>query len=141
MARNGAVGQGVSMRSVQRLRGLAASVLLLSTIAVAPWTRAQTTPETTPELTEEQLQILQDLPPEEREALIEQYLKAREQGGESRTTGERPAVTLPRERDTTGREVRPLSPEEGAEAVGRESAKEQLKRLKALQELKEPRFK
>jgi polysaccharide biosynthesis/export protein len=132
------MGQGVLMRRVRSVRGLALFVILLATITIIAPVRAQTTPESTPELTEEQLQILQDLPPEERAALIEQYLKSRDQGGDSRTgvgTG-----TPSTGRGTTSNQVRPLSPD-SEEAIGTRSAEEQLKRLKALQELKEPPLK
>ncbi len=87
MARDGAVGQGVLMRGVLKVRWVTVVAILLGAMAVTALARAQTTPESTPELTEEQLQILQDLPEEERQALIEQYLKSRGQGAESPTGG------------------------------------------------------
>ena len=74
MARDGSMGRKVLMRPARAVRGLALFVISLAAITVAALARAQTTPESTPELTEEQLQILQDLPAEERQALIEQYL-------------------------------------------------------------------
>jgi protein involved in polysaccharide export with SLBB domain len=127
------------MRGVRKVRWLTVVAILLGAMAVTALTRAQTTPESTPQLTEEQLQILQDLPEEERQALIEQYLKSREQGAESPTAGER-GTTTPSGRSTTSGKMRPLSPESQG-TVGTLSADEQLRRLKALQELKEPPLK
>ena len=131
------------MRGVRKARWFSVVAMLLGAMAVTALARAQTTPqstpESTPELTEEQLQILQDLPEEERQALIDQYLKSREQGAETPTGAER-GTTTPSGRSTTSGKVRPLSPEtEGT--VGTLSAEEELERLKALQDLNEPPFK
>ena len=131
------------MRGVRKARWFTVVAMLLGAMAVTALARAQTTPqstpESTPELTEEQLQILQDLPEEERQALIDQYLKSREQGAETPTGAER-GTTTPSGRSTTSGKVRPLSPEtEGT--VGTLSAEEELERLKALQDLNEPPFK
>jgi protein involved in polysaccharide export with SLBB domain len=64
----------------------------------------------TPEITDEQLEILQGLPPEQREALIEEVLRSR---GTTSETDQRRATDR-RDRDED-REVRPLTPEERAE--------------------------
>ncbi len=67
------------MRGVLYVRRWAPWSILIAAVLAAASASAQTTPSTdaTPELTEEQLQILQDLPPEQRDALIDQYLKSR----------------------------------------------------------------
>jgi protein involved in polysaccharide export with SLBB domain len=64
----------------------------------------------TPEVSDEQLQILQGLPPEQREALIEEVLRSR---GTTSETGERAPTGQQDRRET--REVRPLTPKEKAE--------------------------
>jgi protein involved in polysaccharide export with SLBB domain len=60
------------------------------------------------EVTDEQLQILESLPPEQREAIIEEILRSRGSTGEARDRG------VTERRDET-REVRPLTPEERTE--------------------------
>jgi len=99
--------------------------------------KAQTPPETspepiTPELTEDQLQILQDLPPDQRDELIDQYLKNRGQGAQGGAATEKGAA-----QQRGGAEVRPLSPVQ-QEEFRKKSVEEQLKTMKALQDLKEP---
>jgi protein involved in polysaccharide export with SLBB domain len=63
-----------------------------------------------PDVTDEQLQILQGLPPEQREAILEEVLRSRDTTGE---TGERRATEREGSRET--RDVRPLTPEEKTE--------------------------
>ena len=81
-----------------------AVALLVGSIYV-PTTSAQV-----PEVSEEELEILQGLPPEQREAIIEEVLRSRRTTSE---TGERRA-TDQEDRDQA-REVRPLTPEDRTE--------------------------
>jgi protein involved in polysaccharide export with SLBB domain len=103
------------------LAGLAVLAGLLDAPAVAQ----------VPELTDEQLQILEGLPPEQREAIIEEVLRSREgttETGERRTTGRE---------DGRDREVRPLTPEERAERQKRLLRE----RLRELEEETDPTLK
>jgi hypothetical protein len=84
-------------------------------------------------LTEEQLQILQDLPEEERQA-DRPISQVSRQGAETPTGAERERHTLGAKYDEAGAPARPRG------TVGTLGAEEQLKRLKALQDLKEPPF-
>ena len=86
------------------VRAIWAVALLVGSIYV-PTTSAQV-----PEVSEEELEILQGLPPEQREAIIEEVLRSRRTTSE---TGERRA-TDQEDRDQA-REVRPLTPEDRTE--------------------------
>jgi protein involved in polysaccharide export with SLBB domain len=86
-----------------------------------------------PEVTDEQLEILRNLPPEQRDAIIEKVLGAEgSTQGAGSTTRER--RTEDRGVDSERREVRPLTPEEKAEREKRILRD----RLKELDEQSEP---
>jgi protein involved in polysaccharide export with SLBB domain len=104
-----------------------AFVTLLGAGLHAPTLFAQT-----PEVTEEQLQILEGLPEEQRRAIIEEVLRSR-QG----TSDTRERVDTGRQDRTDTREVRPLTPEEKAEREKRLLRE----RLRELEEETEPTLK
>ena len=119
-----------------RLLGLLVSLLVLGVLFDA---RVYAQEEPTGALTQEQLDVLQNLPPEQRDALIEEYLRQRQPG--ATTTGAIPGTTqtIPGtagQRGTTGREVRALSPEERAKQEQRLLRM----RLKELEEETTPRL-
>jgi protein involved in polysaccharide export with SLBB domain len=108
----------MQMRSV--LPGL---LRLIALVTVCAGTHLPAAVGQVPEVSEEQLQILEGLPPEQREAIIEEVLRSRRTTGE--TTESR--ATAGDERGE-GREVRPLTPEERAEREKR-LLRERLRRL------------
>lgn len=106
------------------VRGLVLYGFLLCCALISPPTFAQQT-----EISAEQLEILQSLPAEQREALIEEVLRSRVPSG---TDSRKQQDDGDRER--TGREVRPLSVDEKAEREKRLLRQ----RLKELEEETEP---
>lgn len=63
-------------------------------------------------ISEEQLEILRNLPPEQREALIEDYLRSREDGTMRSDGIEQPGARREAERDIRPSDVRHLSPDD-----------------------------
>jgi protein involved in polysaccharide export with SLBB domain len=86
-------------------------VLALAALLVSSAYAARAFAQDTPEVTDEQLQILEGLPPEQREAIIEEVMRARESvTGEKRERG-----AMGREERGEAPEVRPLTPKERTE--------------------------
>lgn len=124
----GTLMTGCSSFPLSRKRGavgvrvfLSLIALLLSSLASSP-SGAQGT-----EITDEQLEILQGLPPEQREAIIREVLRSRAPTGDAR---DRDGA----DRGEEAREVRPLTPEEKAEREKRLLRE----RLRELEEETEP---
>lgn len=115
------------MPSQSVMHGLLRTISFVTLLASGVY--APSVPAQVAGVTEEQLEILRSLPPEQREAIIEEVLRSR---GSTRDERDRDAAERGEDSDT--REVRPLTPEERAEREKRLLRE----RLKELEEETEP---